>query len=113
MIFTSDNFHFQLICAGEAPDLEENKNEIPNLFGGYFTVCVLITFILMVPIKIVCRQITSSEDGGSSISIRIPAPKGAEYLVFVSSRFLKTREKYISFAQFVYFLSDVYLLFNF
>ena len=81
MISTSDNFHFQLVCAGEAPDLEENKNEVPNLFGGYFTVCVLITFILMVPIKIVCRQITSSEDGGSSIAIRIPAPKDLDSLL--------------------------------
>ena len=93
MISRSDNFHFQLVCAGESPDLEENKNEVPNLFGGYFTVCVLITFILMVPIKIVCRQIISSEDGGSSISIRIPAPKGANY--FFSPLVPSKREKYI------------------
>ena len=32
---------------------------------------------------------------------------------FFSSRSLKTREKYISFAQFVYFLREVCLLFNF
>ena len=38
---------------------------------------------------------------------------GAKYLVFFSSRSLKTREKYISFAQFVYFLRGVCLLFNF
>ena len=38
---------------------------------------------------------------------------GAKYLVFFSSRSLKTREKYISFAQFVYFLREVCLLFNF
>ena len=36
---------------------------------------------------------------------------GAKYLVFVSSRFLKTRE--LSFAQFVYFLRNVCLFFNF
>ena len=42
---------------------------------------------------------------------------GAEYLVFVSSRSLKTREKYtlrqLSLSQFVYFLREVCLLFNF
>ena len=31
---------------------------------------------------------------------------GAKFLVLFSSRSLKTREKYISFAQFVYFLND-------
>ena len=35
---------------------------------------------------------------------------GAKYLFFFSSRSLKTREKYISFAQFVYFLREVRLL---
>ena len=38
---------------------------------------------------------------------------GAKYLVVFSSCFLKTRENYISFAQFVYFSTEVYLLFNF
>ena len=38
---------------------------------------------------------------------------GAKYLFFFSSRSLKKREKYISFAQFVYFLREVCLLFNF
>ena len=38
---------------------------------------------------------------------------GAKYLSFFSSRSLKMREKYISFAQFVYFLREVCLLFNF
>ena len=38
---------------------------------------------------------------------------GAKYLGFFSSRSLKTREKYISFAQFEYFLREVCLLFNF
>ena len=33
--------------------------------------------------------------------------------LFFSSRSLKTREKYISFAQFVYFLREVHFLFNF
>ena len=36
-----------------------------------------------------------------------------EIFGFFSSRSLKTREKYISFAQFVYFLREVCLLFNF
>ena len=36
-----------------------------------------------------------------------------EIFGFFSSRSLKTREKYISFAQFVYFLKEVCLLFNF
>ena len=35
---------------------------------------------------------------------------GAKYLFFFSSHSLKTREKYISFAQFVYFLREVGLL---
>ena len=39
--------------------------------------------------------------------------KGAEYLVSFSSRSLKTRGKWISFAQFVYFLREVCLVFNF
>ena len=39
--------------------------------------------------------------------------QGAKYLGFFSSRSLKTKEKYISFAQFVYFLREVCLLFNF
>ena len=39
--------------------------------------------------------------------------QGAKYLGFFSSRSLKTREKRISFAQFVYFLREVCLLFNF
>ena len=42
---------------------------------------------------------------------------GAKYLVFFSPRSLKMREKYISFevsfAQFVYFLKEVCLLFKF
>ena len=38
---------------------------------------------------------------------------GAKYLGVFSSHSLKTREKYISFAQFVYFLREVCLLFNF
>ena len=38
---------------------------------------------------------------------------GAKYLGFFSSRSLKTREKYISFAQFVYFLREVCLFYNF
>ena len=38
---------------------------------------------------------------------------GAKYLEFFSSHSLKTREKYISFAQFVHFLREVCLLFNF
>jgi hypothetical protein len=38
---------------------------------------------------------------------------GAKYLGFFSSRSLKTREKCISFAQLVYFLRKVCLLFNF
>ena len=38
---------------------------------------------------------------------------GAKYLGFFSSRSLNMREKYISFAQFVYFLRKVCLLFNF
>ena len=33
---------------------------------------------------------------------------GAKYLIFFSSHFLKTREKYISFAQLVYFLKELY-----
>ena len=37
---------------------------------------------------------------------------GAKYLVFFSSRSLKTREKCISFAQFVYFLREVCLSFK-
>ena len=36
-----------------------------------------------------------------------------ELFGFFSSRSLKTREKYISFAQFIYFLREVCLLFNF
>ena len=38
---------------------------------------------------------------------------GAKYLGFFSSCSPKIREKYISFAQFVYFLREVCLLFNF
>ena len=38
---------------------------------------------------------------------------GAKYLGFVSTRSLKFLEKCISFAQFVYFLMEVCLLFNF
>ena len=37
---------------------------------------------------------------------------GAKYLLFFSSRSLKTREKYISFVQFLYFLREVCLFFN-
>ena len=38
---------------------------------------------------------------------------GAKYLVFILSRSLKTREKYISFAKFISFVKEVCLLFNF
>ena len=41
-----------------------------------------------------------------------PQHTGAKYFFF-STRSLKTREKYISFAQFVYFLRETRLLFNF
>ena len=44
----------------------------------------------------------------------LPKPLiGVKYLFSFSSRSLKMREKYISFAQFVYFLRKVCLLFNF
>ena len=43
----------------------------------------------------------------------LAAIPGAKYLGFFSSHSLKTREKYISFAQFVHFLREVCLLFNF
>ena len=39
-------------------------------------------------------------------------PKGAKYFFF-SSRSLKMREKYISCAQFIYFLREMRLRFNF
>ena len=42
-----------------------------------------------------------------------PDGLGAKYLDFFSSRSLKMRGKCISFAQFVYFLREVCLLFNF
>ena len=38
------------------------------------------------------------------------AAQGAKYLGVFSSRSLKTGEKYISFAQFVYFLREVVFL---
>ena len=38
---------------------------------------------------------------------------GAKYLGFFSSHSLKTREKYASFAQFVYFFKEVCLFFDF
>ena len=38
---------------------------------------------------------------------------GAKYLGFFSSHSLKAREKCISFAQLVYFLREVFVLFNF
>ena len=38
---------------------------------------------------------------------------GAKYLVLFSSQFLEMREKCISFAQFLYFLREVCLLYNF
>ena len=41
--------------------------------------------------------------------LRYPHQLGAKYWVFFSFRSLKTREKYISFAQFVYFLREVCL----
>ena len=44
--------------------------------------------------------------------IKSTEDKGAKYLGFFSSRSLKMREKYISFAQFVYFLREVCLLFS-
>ena len=47
------------------------------------------------------------------IACREMSDYGGKYLGFFSSRSLKTREKYISFAQFVYFLREVCLLYNF
>ena len=44
---------------------------------------------------------------------KFDATLGAKYLGVFSSRSLKTREKCISFAQFVYFLREGCLLFNF
>ena len=44
-------------------------------------------------------------------TIRFYSVQGANYLVFVSCRSLKTKE--LSFAQFVYFLREVCLFFNF
>ena len=42
-----------------------------------------------------------------AIKVEVTDDLGAKYLVFFSSWSLKTREKYISFAQFVYFLREV------
>ena len=47
------------------------------------------------------------------LNYRHSIESGAKYLGFSSSHSLKTRKKYISFAQFVYFLREVCLLFNF
>ena len=48
------------------------------------------------------------------IACREMSDYGAKYFGgLFSSRSLKPREKYISFAQFVYFLREVFLLFNF
>ena len=52
----------------------------------------------------------SSEESSSADET---SDSGAKYLVIFSSRSLKMTEKYISFSQFVYFLREVSLLFNF
>ena len=46
-----------------------------------------------------------SQDNCASVSI--PVPRCEIFWVFSSSRSLKTREKWISFAQFVYFLKNI------
>ena len=54
-----------------------------------------------------------NDDAANLVNELLAEPPGAKYLGFFSSRSLKTREKYISFAQFLYFLREVCLLFNF
>ena len=49
----------------------------------------------------------------NKFSVSSRCVSGVKYLGFFSSRSLKTREKFISFAQFVYILRKVCLLFNF
>ena len=41
--------------------------------------------------------------GSPIFAINVESVLGAKYLFFFSSRFVKMKEKYISFAQFVYF----------
>ena len=52
----------------------------------------------------------SSEESSSADET---SDSGAKYLIIFSSCSLKMTEKYISFSQFVYFLREVCLLFNF
>ena len=54
-----------------------------------------------------------NDDAANLVNELLAEPPGAKYLGFFSSRSLKTREKYISFAQFLYFLREVCSLFNF
>ena len=53
--------------------------------------------------------VKASEDDEEKLALK----KGAKYLVFFSSCSLKTGEKCISFAQFVFFSREVCLFFNF
>ena len=60
------------------------------------------------------RELSQANSNHSSIEANLASQGlGTKYLGFFFSRSLKTREKYISFAQFVYFLREVSLLFNF
>ena len=69
--------------------IERNNPIVPLMLG--------ITFV-----HLACQKFSSRKHS-----------LGAKYFVSFSSLSLKTREKFISFPQFVYFLREVYLLFNF
>ena len=53
--------------------------------------------------------VKASEDDEEKLALK----KGAKYLIFFSSCSLKMREKYVSFAQFAYFLREMCLFLNF
>ena len=60
--------------------IESDVSTLPNLFNGSFSTFAIGTLILMVPIRIVCRQITASEESMDTISIGIQAPKNLDSL---------------------------------
>ena len=62
-------------------------------------------------INAIIQKLKNEKKTYSTVEANRELIRGAKYLVFVSSRSLKTRE--LSFAQFVYFLRKVCLFFNF
>ena len=107
----SETFHLKFSCHFDFTDYPFDSHECFMHYGSYDTLASEVT---LTPPTISYREFVT-RNGEKPMNLQgLPhVYEGAKYLDFFSSCSLKTREKYISFAKFLYFLREVCLHFKF